>query len=530
MPKNQTNAAWDTLLDLDAQPAGPLHDRLRRALRSAIVSGRIAAGSALPPSRTLAADLGCSRWVVTEAYAQLAAEGYLEARAGSATRVRAGVAGPATGARRGVVGPPTGARPGARNAPTGVWPDVVGSPTEASARASTTGAGPVGSPAEGRRGVGGPPSTRLASPSAHARFDFTPGMPDLRAFPRKRWADAVREVGRQSPFTDLGYLEHAGHPRLRETLAGYLTRSRGAAIAAEDLTVCAGTTDGLARIARALREHGHTHLAVEDPGWTWTREAVVDAGLVAVPIGVDGDGLRVDLLRDQPWIRAAIVAPAHQFPTGTVLAPARRAELIRWAHDVDGILLEEDKDADYRYDRRPVAAIQGMAPSRTALLGSVSKTLSPALRIGWFATPPRWTPAVAVANPLALPPPVLDQLAFAWFLDDGGYDRHLRACRRRYRARRDALVGELARRLPGARVSGAAAGLHLLLHLDGVRATEVVAAAARDGVSVDAVGNYTSEAGAGDSTLILGYGNLADSVVAEAVSRLADAIERANLP
>lgn len=510
MPKNQTNAAWDTLLDLDAQPAGPLHDRLRRALRSAIVSGRIAAGSALPPSRTLAADLGCSRWVVTEAYAQLAAEGYLEARAGSATRVRPGVAGPATGVRPGLGDSPVGARRGVAGSPTGARSGVAGSPS------------PSPSPA--------PPAARPAPPSAHPRFDFTPGLPDLRAFPRKRWADAVREAGRQSPFTDLGYLEHAGHPRLRETLAGYLTRSRGAAISAEDLTICAGTTDGLARIARSLREHGHTHLAVEDPGWTWTREAVTDAGLVAVPIGVDGDGLRVDLLRDQPWIRAAIVAPAHQFPTGTVLAPARRAELIRWAHDVDGILLEEDKDADYRYDRRPVAAIQGMAPSRTALLGSVSKTLSPALRIGWFATPSRWTPDVAAANPLALPPPVLDQLAFAWFLDNGGYDRHLRACRRRYRARRDALVGELARRLPGARVSGAAAGLHLLLHLDGVRATEVVVAAARDGVSVDAVGNYTSAAGAGDSTLILGYGNLADSAVAEAVSRLADAIERASLP
>ncbi|HUR07283.1 MAG TPA: PLP-dependent aminotransferase family protein [Nonomuraea sp.] len=502
MPKNQTNAAWDTLLDLDAQPAGPLHDRLRRALRSAIVSGRIAAGSALPPSRTLAADLGCSRWVITEAYAQLAAEGYLEARAGSATRVRPGVAGPATRVRSGPVDSPTGARRG-----------VAGSPSRGLPAARST-----------------PPSTRPAPPFAHSRFDFTPGLPDLRAFPRKRWADAVREAGRQSPFTDLGYLEHAGHPRLLGTLAGYLTRSRGAAISAEDLTICAGTTDGLARIARALREHGHTHLAVEDPGWTWTREAVTDAGLVAVPIAVDEDGLRVDLLRGRPWIRAAIVAPAHQFPTGTVLAPARRAELIRWANDVDGILLEEDKDADYRYDRRPVAAIQGMAPSRTALLGSVSKTLSPALRIGWFATPPRWTPDVAAANPLALPPPVLDQLAFAWFLDDGGYDRHLRACRRRYRARRDALVGELARRLPGARISGAAAGLHLLLHLDGVRATEVVAAAARDGVSVDAVGNYTSEAGAGDSTLILGYGNLADSAVMEAVSRLADAIERASLP
>ncbi len=467
MAKKQTDSAWETLLDLEEQAAGPLHNRLRRALRSAIVNGRIAPGSALPPSRTLAVDLACSRWVVTEAYAQLAAEGYLEARSGSATRVRHGVAAAATR--------PTPPKP----------------------------------------------------PRVPPRFDFAPGLPDLRAFPRKRWSDAIREAGLQVPFTDLSYLAPAGHPRLRRTLAGYLNRSRGTATSAEDVTICGGTTDGLARIARGLRERGFTHLAVEDPGWTWTREAIADAGLLPVPIGVDRDGLRVDLLRAQPEIRAAIVAPAHQFPTGVVLAPARRAELIRWAHDVDGIVLEEDKDADYRYDRRPVAAIQGMAPSLTALLGSVSKTLSPALRIGWFVTPPRWTPAVAAANPLAVPPPVLDQLAFAHFLDSGGYDRHLRAGRRRYRARRDALLGELARRLPQARVSGAAAGLHLLLHLDGVQATRVVAAAARAGVRVDAVAGYASDAETGDSTVILGYGNLADSTIPEAVARLADAIEAA---
>ncbi|MFC4996901.1 PLP-dependent aminotransferase family protein [Dactylosporangium cerinum] len=446
---------------------GPLHDRLRRAVRAAIVSGRLPAGSTLPPSRTLAADLGCSRWVVTEAYAQLAAEGYLESRTGSATRVR-----PSAG------------------------------------RAATRPAPPVPLP---------PPP----------RFDLAPGLPDLRAFPRKHWSEAIHRASLRAAYPDFGHLEPAGHRDLRRTLAEHLVRSRGAALTPNDTTICAGTTDGVTRIARALRTRGVTHVAVEEPGWPGTRKAIADAGLMPVSINVDGHGLQVDLLRAQSRIQAAIVAPAHQFPTGTVLAPARRAELIAWADEVDGIILEEDKDADFRYDRRPVAAMQGMAPSRVALLGSLSKTLSPALRIGWFAVPHRWAAAVRAANPMELPPPVLDQLALAAFLDSGGYDRHLRASRRRYRARRDTLMAQLSRQLPSARMSGAAAGLHLLLHLGTTDAASVVALAAKEGVRVGNLADYRTATDPAESTLVVGYGNLADSSVNEAVGRLARAIERA---
>ncbi|GGM71397.1 PLP-dependent aminotransferase family protein [Dactylosporangium sucinum] len=464
--KNQSNSAREVLLLLDEQMAGPLHDRLRRAVRAAIASGRLPAGSTLPPSRTLAADLGCSRWVVTEAYAQLAAEGYLESRAGSATRVRSSAGSAAT-----------------RTAPLAPLPPLP-------------------------------------------RFDFAPGLPDLRAFPRQHWSAAVHRVGLRAPHPDFGHLEPAGHRDLRRTLAQHLVRSRGAAVTPNDTTICAGTTDAVTRIARALRACGVTHVAVEEPGWPGTRKAINDAGLVPVPIDVDGDGLQVDPLRTQPRIQAVVVAPSHQFPTGTVLAPTRRAELIAWADAVDGIILEDDKDADFRYDRRPVAAMQGMAPARVALLGSLSKTLSPALRIGWFTVPPRWATAIRTANPMELPPPVLDQLAFAALLENGVYDRHLRASRRRYRTRRDSLMAELSQKLPSARVSGAAAGLHLLLHLEDADAADVVALAARDGVRVGNLADYHTATEPAESTLVVGYGNLADSGINEAVDRLARAIER----
>ncbi|WP_323747968.1 PLP-dependent aminotransferase family protein, partial [Catenulispora rubra] len=348
MTENQSNQSsqsshgFETLLVLDEYGPGPLHARLRRALRAAIAEGRIAPGSVVPPSRMLAADLGCSRWVVTEAYAQLAAEGYLEARSGSATRVRRG-------------------------------------------------------PADGQEEVAR--DAVLAGALLPPRFDFDlePGLPDLRMFPRKRWIEALQHAMHDAPNADFGHGDPAGHPALRATLAEHLTRSRGAAVAAEHVTICGGTTDGLVRILTAMRREGHTALGVEDPGWDWpaTRALIAGAGLTAVPIPVDGHGLRVDALRQTPAVRAVLVAPAHHFPTGVALAPDRRSELIAWARDVDGLVLEEDKDSEFRYDGRPVGALQGMAPSYVALLGSLSKTLAPALRIGWIATPARWTAALA---------------------------------------------------------------------------------------------------------------------------------------
>jgi GntR family transcriptional regulator/MocR family aminotransferase len=460
--QSQTNLAWEVLLNLEG--AGPLHDRLRGTLRAVIRSGRLARGTALPPSRTLAAQLRCSRWVVTEAYAQLVAEGYLEARTGSATRVRW------SGGESAAVAP----RPG-----------------------------PVARPPQ---------------------FDLSPGVPDLRAFPRRRWAAALRAVVDSVPFPDLAYPPPGGHARLRRVLGEYLQRCRGAAVGPEGPVLSTGVTSGVVRVCRRLLRAGIGAVAVEEPGWSPLRRAIVGAGLETVPVPIDADGLRVDELVATPGVRAVLVAPAHQFPTGAVLASRRRAALLEWARRADGVVLENDYDAEFRYDRRPVASLQGMDPERVCLLGSVTRTLAPAVGIGWIVAPERWRPTAEPGG--AGEPPLFEQLAFAACLESGDYDRHLRASRQRYRARRDAFVRALEQHLPGCRVSGAAAGLHLLLTLhDGVSAADVVVEAARRDVRVLELDACRADFSPDPAALVLGYCNLSDAGVEEAVGRLAAAVQ-----
>lgn len=466
---SQTNLAWATLLDVPPPESGRrrLHDRLAHALRTAIRDGRLAEGAAVPPSRTLAEELGCSRWAVTEAYAQLIAEGYLSARVGSATRVSWA---PDTA-------PP---RPRARRAPA--LPPI--------------------------------------------RYDLAPGLPDLRAFPRRRWADAVRAVAGSAVHYDLGRPDPAGHAVLRTTIAQYLHRSRGADTNAAAVSVCAGVTDGLARTCRALRAVGIADVAVEEPGWGRLRDAAATAGLRVHSLPVDHHGLRVDDLVRTP-ARAVLVGAAHQFPTGTVLSPERRARLVLWAREVDGFVIEDDYDSEFRYDRHPVAVIHGMDPNRVFLLGSVSKTLSPALGLGWLIAPDVMTPALRAANPVAAAPPVLDQLALATFIDRGWYDAHLRAARRRYRSRRDLLVHTLRAQVPEGRIAGTAAGLHILLHLPhGTDTRAAIQAAAAAGLRLADLDDYRTNSSA-ECALVLGYGNINDTEIPPAVGLLRDTLRSA---
>jgi GntR family transcriptional regulator / MocR family aminotransferase len=467
VPEYQTNPAWDVVLDLDAVGAGPLHQRLTRALRAAIRSGRLATGATLPPSRALAVDLRCSRWVVTEAYAQLTAEGYLEARTGSGTRVR--------------------------------WVDTAGAPE----------------------------ATRVAGPGARrpsAWMDLAPGLPDLRAFPRARWAEALRSVTANATAADLGYAQPGGHDQLRHVLVEYLQRGRAATGAGARLMVTTSTTSGVRRLCQALASTGHRSVAVEDPGWPRLPDAVRDAGLDPVPVRVDDQGLRVADLDLHPGTRAVLTAPAHQFPRGVVLAAERRAALLRWAHRVDGLILEDDYDSEFRYDRPPVSTLQGMDSRRVVLLGSLSKTLSPALRIGWMLVPAVWADTLRRVESTPSLPPTLDQLAMARLLTTGAYDRHLRRTRRAFRVRRDLLTTELGRRLPGCRVSGVAAGLHLVVHLpEAVRTSAVIHEAGSRGLHLVDLDRYRAT-GSGSPALVLGYGNIADALVPEAVSVLADVL------
>ncbi len=479
--------AWDTLLDVGDNGSGPLHERLTRALRQAIRDGRLASDSALPPSRVLAADLGCSRWVVTQAYEQLVAEGYLAARAGSATTVRPIGEGPAHESGRG--------------------PDV-------------------GSTAASPSGLATPATS--ATQARRETYDLAPGLPDLRAFPRRRWVEAVRSRLSTMPYTDLGYPEPGGSPHLREVMAAYLRRVRGAQVEATDVTCCTSVSDGVARLAARLRASGIRQIAVEDPGWTRLRQTLEHVGLETVGIAVDARGLRTDDLSRHPDARAVLVTPAHQFPTGVVLAPERRAALLAWARDVDGIVLEDDYDAEFRYDRRPVGTMQGTDPARVALFGSLSKTMSPALGLGWMVTPRRWTERLRADDTGTATPPALDQLGFAEFVESGGYDRHLRSARQRYRHRRDALVAALAAKLPDCTFTGVAAGLHLVLELESsTPAATVVTTAAANGVRVADLDAYRLRPDPDAPALVLGYGNLPDGAVLPAVDRLAAAVRSA---
>jgi GntR family transcriptional regulator/MocR family aminotransferase len=462
MPKNQSNTAWGLLLDVEAQPPAPRHARLAAAFRAAIRSGVLPAGTLLPPSRLLAADLGCSRWTVTEVYQQLIAEGYAHARVGSGTRVAA----------------------------------IPGTPQRSAAEPAV-------------------PPPRADS------LDLAPGLPDLRAFPVDRWLSAMRAATAALPYHRYGYPRPGGELALRRVLADYLGRVRGAHTHPEEITVCTGVTDAVTRLCAAAQAAGWDSVAVEDPGWTRLRHAIAATGMRIVPVPVDEHGLRVEVLTATPGVRMVVLSPAHQFPTGVVLSPGRRAGLLRWVRHVDGLVVEDDYDAEFRYDRRPVGALQGADPHHVALTGSVSKTLSPALGLGWLVTPQRWTGPVHSGHG-TIAPGVLDQLALAEYIGSGGYDRHLRAARRRYRARRDTLLSALNHRLPGHPVSGAAAGLHLVLPGAAAEedAREVVTRAASAGLRIACVRQYRVANQALDASLVLGYGNLATSEVDEAVARL----------
>jgi GntR family transcriptional regulator/MocR family aminotransferase len=444
--------------------SGDLAGQVAAELRTAVRSGRLVGGERLPASRDLARDLGISRGVVVEAYEQLVAEGFLVARQGSGTRV---------------------------------------------AEAGTTAA---------------PVDPAAPAPTAPHRivYDLRVGTPDLAAFPRRAWLAAVRQVLATAPHQALGYADPGGVAELRAELAAYLRRVRAADVDPGRLVVVGGVAQGLQLVIRDLARPGPIPLAVEDPHSVRTLALLEAAGAVRVPVPVDHEGIVVAALRRTP-ARAVLVTPAHQYPTGVVLSPRRRAELVAWAAEVDGLVLEDDYDAEFRYDRDPVGCLQGLCPQRVVLLGSVSKSLAPGLRLGWLVAPPPLAAAVAAARATSdLGSPVIDQLALAQLIAAGAYDRQLRLLRRRYRARRDALTGALARWLPGAVVHGVSAGIGLYVELPpGLDEAAVVEAAAEGGVAVEGVAPMRIAA-PGPPALVLGFARLPEDRLAEAVRLLAE--------
>jgi GntR family transcriptional regulator/MocR family aminotransferase len=465
--KSGTNSGGELLLTLDRRAPSPLRAQLEDGLRDAVRSGRLPPHSRLPASRALAGDLGVSRRLVVDAYAQLLAEGYLSARGGAGTYV-AGAAGAAA------------------------EPEPEPEPVQLT-------------------------------------FDFFPGHPDLSLFPRRRWLRALRETLREMPDRSLGYPDPRGALALRRSLAEHLRRVRGVVADPESILICAGAAQAFALLAQTLGGRGR--MAVEDPGLPVHRTILAENGAELVAVEVDELGLRVEelgpLQEQGGAIAAVLVTPAHQSPTGVALAPERRARLLAWAAEAGGYVIEDDYDAEFRYDRAPLGALQGLVPERVIYTGTVSKTLAPALRVGWLVLPPALTEEITRRKLLAdHGSATIEQLALARVLDSGAYDSHLRAARRRYRARRDALVQALARHLPAARVEGVAAGLHAIARLpQPVPGLEVMRAAATRSVGVYPVGYGYLDVRPLDDRFVLGYANLAEPAIDEGIRRFAEALE-----
>jgi GntR family transcriptional regulator / MocR family aminotransferase len=458
---------------LSAARPGPLHMRLAAAIRSAVRDGRLPLGAALPPSRTLAGDLGVSRWTVTQAYGQLVTEGYLTARTGSATRVS--------------------------------W----SAPDDDDRTARTLG-------------------LRPAVPPLPARYDFYSCQTDLRAFPRRKWVEAITAAAQTAPFDQLGYPAPGGLPELRAVLAEHLNRSRGAAAQPDTISIFSGAGQALIQICRALLADGQSALGIEDPGSPRFRQAAHTAGMDVVGLPVDEDGLVVRALDAQQGLRAVCVGVARQVAFGVPLAPHRRQELLDWARRTGGIVIEDDYESEFSYDRPAPPVLQGTDPGRVALIGSMSQALGPTVSIGWAVAPPRWVQPVRAEDEIQLLPPALNQLALVHLMRSGAYDRHLRATRLQFRRRRTALVQALGRYLPGYRVRGAGSGLKVLLELPpGTDAAAVIASGLRRDLHA---GNLDELRGSQDPDrpgLVLSFTNLRDGVVDEAIAVLAEVIAQA---
>ena len=461
-------------LHLELAGAGGRRAALMHALRAAIRGGRLAPGTRLPPYRSLAADLGIARNTVADAYAELVAEGWLTARQGSGTRVA-----------------------------------------------------PRADPPPARR-TGGARSSGDRENAPRPVHNLLQGSPDAAAFPRTAWLASARRALTAAPSEAFGPGDPHGRPELRRALADYLARARGVRTDPDRIVICSGFAHALRLLSgtRALRHKA----AVEAYGLDFHRSLLAAAGIRTVPLPLDEDGARTEELatrRDLRGVTTVLLTPAHQFPTGGPLHPERRATAVDWARARGGLIVEDDYDGEFRYDRRPVGAVQGLDPDRVLYVGSVSKSLSPALRLGWMVLPDALVDeALAAKGEREGWVSALDQLTLADFLESGGYDRHVRRMRQRYRRRRDQLVAALAERAPHIRVSGIAAGLHAVLALPPGTERSAVRAAARQGLALDGLADYRhpDAVGPAQDGVVVGYAAPPDHAFAGALDALCRAL------
>ncbi|WP_406400132.1 PLP-dependent aminotransferase family protein [Streptomyces sp. NBC_00879] len=462
--------SWATFgadLHLELRGSG-LRAGLMDALREAVRTGRLAPGTRLPSSRSLAADLGIARNTVADAYAELVAEGWLTAQQGSGTRV----------ARRAAPRKPAAGAPRTR-------------PTR-----------------------GGP------------QYSLMAGSPDLASFPRAEWLKAARRALTAAPHEAFGYGDARGRIELRTVLADYLARARGVYADPERIVICSGFVHGLMLMGKVLRRRRVREVAVESYGLDVHWNLLTEAGLRTSVLPYDELGTRTDELGGRGGAGAVLLTPAHQFPTGGALHPDRRAAAVDWARGTGGLILEDDYDGEFRYDRQPVGALQGLDPDRVVYMGTASKSLAPGLRLAWMVLPGELVGDVLEAKgSVDWVSSALDQLTLAEFIASGAYDRHVRGMRLRYRRRRDQLVAALAERAPHIRVSGIAAGLHAVLELPPGTERSVIQAAAWQNLAVEGVSRFRhGDAARGRDALVVGYGTPPDSAWAGTLDALCRAL------
>lgn len=460
-------SSYDVELLINVDRTGPesLHAQVERQLRDAIRGGTLRPGSAVPSTRNLAQRLGISRPLVMEAYAQLAAEGYLALRQGAGPRV-------------------------ADSAPHQRVRDF-------------------------------PPESFI---TAVFRYDFRPGIPDLASFPAARWLKAVEAALKAMGPNDFGYGHRFGILPLRQALADYLGRVRGVSADPRQILITGGFEQARTFLARALKRRGLRYLAVEDPGYA-DREVWHGAGFTLIPIPVDEEGVDVAALAETK-AQAVLVTPAHQYPTGGVMSGARRLALAAWLRDTNAIAIEDDYDGEFRYDRAPVGALQGLAPDHVVYAGTASKTLAPALRLGWMVVPAQLLLMLEdELRQMDYGRSRIDQFALTHFISTGDYDRHLRKMRALYRDRREALLAALAAELPEVEVSGISAGLHATVRFPRRLDEETIQESARKrDMGLNFIRRHYLGPTPETSTLLLSYANMPESGLRSSVRTLAGII------
>jgi GntR family transcriptional regulator/MocR family aminotransferase len=475
---------------------GLLSHQLYRGLRQAILDGRLLPLERLPSTRTLARDLGVSRNVVVEAFRQLGNEGYLDARTGSGTYVSRSL------------------------------PDALLTPFESRAPKRAAPARRRALSSLARRALDLSPLPPPGAPlSRTLRYDFQYGLPSLADFPHREWSRIVSRRARDISLSTLRYGRVLGYGPLRKEVAAFAARSRGVAATHKQVVIVSGVQQALDIVARLAIDPGDL-VVVEEPCYQAARQTFQAAGARLLPVAVDDRGLLTGQLPSRRNVKVAYVTPSHQFPLGGILPLPRRLELLRWAERCGSYILEDDYDSEYQYEGRPVEAMQGIdRSSRVLYVGTFSKVLSPALRIGYLIAPEALIPAIASIKFLTDgQSPTFEQAVLAEFLSEGHFERHLRRTRERNESRRAAVIEALTKELGSSvEIEGASAGVHLVVWLPRVppgRLPSVVSLATSRGLGIYSVAPYYLRPPA-RAGLLLGYASLREKEIREAVGILA---------